>query len=77
MAVTIKSHKFIKEKALEEVVLIDSHGREHHIQVPILSGIDPDAFIQGEIAEFEATEAKLTEHIASRFDPQTMERLKP
>lgn len=75
MSVSIKRHVFDKAKALEEVVLVDSHGREHHIQVPILSGNDPDAFIQKEIAEFEATEAKLTEHIEKRFHPETLERL--
>lgn len=76
MSISIKRHVFVKEKALEEVVLEDSHGREHHIQIPVLSGVDPDAFIKNEMDAFAETEAKLTEHINSRFDPETLERLK-
>jgi len=76
MAANITKHAFDKLRALEIVDIEDSHGRKHQIQVPMQSGHDPDAFIQQEIAEFEAQESKITAHIEKRFHPETLKRLK-
>lgn len=71
---TILSHRFDKQRLLEIVDLEDMHGRKHQIQAPILDGFNTDAFIQGEIAQFEAQERAITEHIAARFDAITLQR---
>jgi hypothetical protein len=76
MSVKITRHILDKQRGLEIVDIEDSHGRKHQIQVPILMHPDPDKFIAQEIAEFETAEAAITKHIAERFDPETLERLK-
>jgi hypothetical protein len=66
----------IPERGIEEVIVQDEHGRVKHIQASILSGPDPEKFIQAEIAEFAAQERKLARHKRERFDAQTLERKK-
>lgn len=76
MSATITKHIFDKQRCLEIIDIEDSHGRRHQIQVS-MSDPNLDAFIQKEIAEFEAMEDSITEHIEKRFHPKTLERLKP
>lgn len=75
MSARIVRHVFDKLRCIEIVDIEDSHGRQHQIQVA-MDFPHLDAFIEKEIAAFEAQEAWITEHIAVRFDPETLERKK-
>ena len=74
MSVQVTRHFLSADHGMEIVDLIDSHGRKLQIQVNILSGLDPDEEIAARMAEFEAQEKQITEHIQKRFDPETLER---
>jgi hypothetical protein len=85
----ILSHKFDPKQAAEIVVLEDAHGRVQHVHIPILrdrcphcgtpypGGVcDPDEILREMLAIHEDQEAVIAQHIAERFDPKTLEKLK-
>ena len=70
------SHKVYPERGVEEMVVEDCHGRRKHLQASIFFGPHPDEFFQAELAEFEAQEIAIEQHMAGRFDPETRNRIK-